>query len=456
MHWAPDRGTSLHSMQNQQESDRCLYGEANLYNEHLRISPSHFASNGSQAVTLTCTYTGGNPRPDHYEWSITACRERSSGNICTFTPDPTAEELKTVTCTALRRSLRSLKTTVENDCTFEILCLVCLSDPPPDKPVIQSQNSGREYLQPGDVVTCTVSGGSPPVESVHLSCLDPSLPDQHDQRYATAVASSVTITNAVQDDDDVEMTCFCNATWSLKPQYYQLTSTAMYNVGRAPRKLFNETLTMTGDGIVFTLQAYPVPDLFAFTHLGDSRSGPGKVMNPTLFSSKCRQNTEMEYTVSCTIVPSSLSEKHLGFYRTTVSNAQGYVDVTFQAHQEDRAVVERLTVNGMEETVTLNRDDQVTLACWASGRPVPSVSITRGYTVFTGSDVHYDRTGSTSSQAVLTLSAAHCDDMGTYTCTVTNGIAGSDTKTIRLNTNCKCFACHFSVGLLLCFQMVLV
>lgn len=101
------------------------------------------------------------------------------------------------------------------------------ADPPAQKPVIQQQTTGPQFLQIGDNLTCTVTGGKPLVDSVHFYCTNPDLPDKEDARSASSVSSSVTV-KTIAGITDTHMTCYCNATWGTKAEYYALASSAVY------------------------------------------------------------------------------------------------------------------------------------------------------------------------------------------------------------------------------------
>ncbi|XP_070202648.1 low-density lipoprotein receptor-related protein 2-like isoform X2 [Littorina saxatilis] len=106
-------------------------------------------------------------------------------------------------------------------------------------------------------------------------------------------------------------------------------------------------------------------------------------------------------------------------------------------------VVESLTLDGHNYTITVDGDDHITLnlTCRMFGRIQGHVAITKesntfGNVTFRINEMHYQRLGTWTYEAVLTLSNVTCDDMGRYTCSVGKGIGGTDSKSIQLNVAC--------------------
>ena len=91
---------------------------------------------------------------------------------------------------------------------------------------------------------------------------------------------------------------------------------------------------MTDQGLSFSLAAYPSPDHFRFFHLGNRTPGNGSEVSSGRFSSLCLQNAVTLSTVNCTITPVNVPKSLLGFYRATVSNVLGNVDITFSVGNE--------------------------------------------------------------------------------------------------------------------------
>ena len=91
---------------------------------------------------------------------------------------------------------------------------------------------------------------------------------------------------------------------------------------------------MTDQGLSFSLAVYPSPDHFRFFHLGNRTSGNGSEVSSGRFSSLCLRNAVTLSTVNCTITPVDVPKALLGFYRATVSNDLGSVDITFCLDKE--------------------------------------------------------------------------------------------------------------------------
>ena len=96
---------------------------------------------------------------------------------------------------------------------------------------------------------------------------------------------------------------------------------------------------MTDQGLSFSLAAYPSPDNFRFFHLGNRTSGNGSEVSSGRFSSLCLQNAVTLSTVNCTITPVDVPKSLLGFYRATVSNDLGSVDITFSVDKEGNGLL---------------------------------------------------------------------------------------------------------------------
>ena len=91
---------------------------------------------------------------------------------------------------------------------------------------------------------------------------------------------------------------------------------------------------MTDQGLSFSLAAYPSPDNFVFFHLGNVTSSRGTEVTSIRFSSLCQQDAVTLSMVNCTITPVDVSKDLLGFYRVTVSNELGSVNITFSIDSE--------------------------------------------------------------------------------------------------------------------------
>ncbi|KAK7107228.1 hypothetical protein V1264_015179 [Littorina saxatilis] len=220
------------------ESSISLHVAYGPQEKQVNISPTHFVSNGTQTFNLTCTASGVYPTP-YYVWGGMTCDNQFPECNCTFTPDPRAKDEKDVTCTAVSRAGGYRMVNAKTDInvphrTASEKIRLSFSYPPSEGPVMETNVTSREHLRTGDGLTCTVTGGKPPVASVNFYCINPYHPDQEDARNGTRVASSITVKHAAENIQMGMMTCVCNATWSLQPEYYQLVSTHQFHVEFIP------------------------------------------------------------------------------------------------------------------------------------------------------------------------------------------------------------------------------
>ncbi|KAK7491279.1 hypothetical protein BaRGS_00017550, partial [Batillaria attramentaria] len=95
-------------------------------------------------------------------------------------------------------------------------------DPPNLPPVISGYTADRTVPEGASLrLTCTVTGGNPPVASVTFSCGDHA--DGTDTTEASTVGQS-SVTSVVNFDpftaQDDGVTCVCTADWAPRPQSY--------------------------------------------------------------------------------------------------------------------------------------------------------------------------------------------------------------------------------------------
>ncbi|XP_070182815.1 vitellogenin receptor Yl-like, partial [Littorina saxatilis] len=182
----------------------------------VSVGPPFFTS--KEPFTLTCNATDLDP-PLEYTWSGVTCDKQGSGNTCTFTPDLEADDMRNVTCTAV-----STKSGIRISETVQLISAY----PPLKRPVIQLQSSQNESLWMDDRLTCTVTGGKPLVASVHFSCVNPDILDEDDEIKETSVSSSVTVNSPHTKVGGI--ICSCSATWKVKPEYYKLSTAAVFRI----------------------------------------------------------------------------------------------------------------------------------------------------------------------------------------------------------------------------------
>ncbi|XP_070202588.1 uncharacterized protein [Littorina saxatilis] len=197
--------------------------------------PTDLISNGSQTFTLTCNAADVYPTP-YYTWGGVACNNRVPQNVCVFTPNPEADDMKTMTCTAVSiyggsnpMDLRFIPTKIASK---ELQ--LQFSYPPLQNPDIQPQVTERDYIRTGDKLICTVTGGKPLVDSVHFYCIQPHLPDETDNHDATSVSSSLTVT-LDQRSTNTALECFCSTTWNFEQHFYKLSSTRLFKNEHPPK-----------------------------------------------------------------------------------------------------------------------------------------------------------------------------------------------------------------------------
>ncbi|XP_070182397.1 uncharacterized protein [Littorina saxatilis] len=108
------------------------------------------------------------------------------------------------------------------------------------------------------------------------------------------------------------------------------TRSIMLNVRCPPKTTVNETMNMTIDGIVFMLEAYPVPHEFSFTYLDKGTITKGSRVSSDNFHSTCQQDRDKEYILNCSIKPVYVPKRLRGMYLANVSNGIGSVEVAFE------------------------------------------------------------------------------------------------------------------------------
>ncbi|KAK7106139.1 hypothetical protein V1264_017431 [Littorina saxatilis] len=110
----------------------------------------------------------------------------------------------------------------------------------------------------------------------------------------------------------------------------------------------------------------------------------------------------------------------------------------------DVSVARNLTVDGHNDTITVDGDGRKTLImkCRVFGRVKTLVtfkkeSVQFGNVSFPPYTIKYRRVVTWTYDAALTLSDVTCEDTGRYTCTVGTDNNGYDSKSIQLNVNCS-------------------
>ena len=105
------------------------------------------------------------------------------------------------------------------------------ADPPPSPPQITGVQDGGHTEGEAITLSCSVTGGQPPVRSIAFWC-DPFSGDSPDT--AATVNDITTLTSSVTFDRlDLTMNgtvCQCFAHWSERPSLYRHTATATITV----------------------------------------------------------------------------------------------------------------------------------------------------------------------------------------------------------------------------------
>jgi hypothetical protein len=130
----------------------------------------------------------------------------------------------------LKDSLQKLTAYVCHHLHIILKKLTFVLDPPSAPPTIALQkNQCDEYLEQGDVLTCTVPESNPPV-SINFTCTDPHLEDQDDVIKGN-VTSNISVDTSQASEEN--MTCMCKAVWERQEDLYtQNDATNSYQLHR--------------------------------------------------------------------------------------------------------------------------------------------------------------------------------------------------------------------------------
>ncbi|KAK7088723.1 uncharacterized protein [Littorina saxatilis] len=373
---------------------------------------------------LTCTVRGGQPLVSSVHF------------FCTHPVLPDGDDTTTTTAVSssvtVRASLDDAGTAMTCLCianwslrpryyTMSASVVYTIGHPPQHMPVIQTQTPSVDgYLVPGDVLTCTVRGGQPLVTSVHFFCTHPVLPDGDDTTTTTAVSSSVTV-RASLDDAGSAMTCLCNAVWSVRPQYYTMTASVVYTIGR---RLYDGHLTIHASHVVLkrakdevTLtcnvsDVYSKPDYFVWSVGACRNRSAGNTCTFTLDAA-----SDALLNVTCTALRINGRNEVVASGSKTVR-----LNVTGRLYDGHLTILpSRVVIKGAKEEVTLTCN-------------VSDVYSKPDYFVWS---VGACRNRSAGNTCTFTLDAAS-DALLNVTCTALringrNEVVASGSKTVRLN-----------------------
>ncbi|KAK7480679.1 hypothetical protein BaRGS_00028047, partial [Batillaria attramentaria] len=241
------------------------------------------------------------------------------------------------------------------------------TDPPNLPPVISGYTAVPEGADLR--LTCTVTGGNPPVASVTFYCGDRA--DGSDTTEPPAVGQS-SVTSVVNFDpftaEDDGVTCVCHAHWSPRPELYTATSEVTLTVLRAksptvtsltlngdPDKItVNESAprlddTVQGQGsqsnplvissqetVQISLVAFPSPRMQSVVFLGtdfsdvDVSNDTGE--HSTALQVDCQPSDDKLFIFFCTMNISDEDQAENGLYRMKLGNSFGSVDVFIKLH----------------------------------------------------------------------------------------------------------------------------
>ncbi|KAK7106513.1 hypothetical protein V1264_017762 [Littorina saxatilis] len=310
---------------------RVAYGPSS---EHLHVNITYTVNTttGEPTFHLTCLATDVYPAPD-YSWSHVSCNNGTTSDVCSFTPGPDEHRI-VPTCAAERPFIDGYGTkTAQSDSATVWLIYEAkvehftLNE---TEGTLTANGSDHETFK----MACKAYGRPPPTVlkitkpgNASFASTSTITEKGNWSRKTTIVLSDI------QCRDMGTYSCTAHNGVGLPD-----TRSIMLNVRCPPRKYFDESFSMNQDGIKFTLEAYPVPDDFHFTHLGNTTSNPGQNAPPDMFSSYCVQHEVTTFMVSCVIVPRTFSKEILGFYTTTVSNGLGSVNIGFYLHREGTGI----------------------------------------------------------------------------------------------------------------------
>ncbi|XP_070202737.1 uncharacterized protein [Littorina saxatilis] len=173
--------------------------------------PDFLVTDWTRQLNLTCLVSNASV-VSMYLWFTpgTDTKRCNETPVCTFQPR-LEDDNQNVTCSAVDPTGGFLLRTFYQ---------VNLTYPPPSPPFLTQTNT----VQPGDVITCRVSGGKPSVTNVTFHCQHPDHADREDDVSddGGTVSSSVTVnTSHVYNQS---MLCSCSAHWDPEPGLYNETT----------------------------------------------------------------------------------------------------------------------------------------------------------------------------------------------------------------------------------------
>lgn len=103
----------------------------------------------------------------------------------------------------------------------------CLTDPPLLPPVLASSSS-ENSIEKRDIITCSVSGGHPPVTSVTLGCSDPLLVYRLNTTEGSTRNTSLVFRTTPNTNES--RLCYCHVLWEPDKGLYEHNVTRVFNI----------------------------------------------------------------------------------------------------------------------------------------------------------------------------------------------------------------------------------
>ncbi|KAK7497159.1 hypothetical protein BaRGS_00011689 [Batillaria attramentaria] len=213
-------------------------------------------------------------------------------------------------------------------------------DPPNLPPVISGYTADRTVPEGTSLrLTCTVTGGNPPVASVTFYCGDRADGTDTTEPRPTLGQSSVTpVVNfdpSTAQDDSV--TCVCTADWTPRPQLYTHRSEVTLTVLRAKSPTVI-SLTLNGDPdelsvnesdtVTVTCAASGMQSVvFLGTDFSDVDVSNDTGEHSTALQVDCQPSDDKLYIFICTMNINDEDQAENGLYRMKLGNSFGSVDV---------------------------------------------------------------------------------------------------------------------------------
>ncbi|XP_025100356.1 uncharacterized protein LOC112567761 [Pomacea canaliculata] len=194
---------------------KVAYGPASVTIE----GPSTFVTDGLKPMTLKCNATDVYPSPV-YTWDNIHCDSTNKNDACTFSPKGERDNGKEVVCT-VTNGISTTKARYRLDLRY-----------PPLLPPVLTSSSSENSIEKGDIITCSVSGGHPPVTSVTLGCSDPLLVYRLNTTEGSTRNTSLVFTTTSNTIES--LLCYCHVLWEPDKGLYEHNVTHVFNIKATP------------------------------------------------------------------------------------------------------------------------------------------------------------------------------------------------------------------------------